>query len=286
MASSKPFFWTIDLNGVPRDKGIHQVSREQNGVMCAMKFRWGLGPVFAFESLIAARRWQIYAIRSVYVSLLLLGLTLTWGPSERIIHSLAEAAAIGRIFFQTVHRRPARRGAAGRPGGDGELHLRRQIRGTLHHTFITDSPTARSSWANSGARLAPVLSLLAFGLPVLALGSFLGGIDFEAAIGAELVAAGTAVLCCSLAPLASVWARRPHQALLLSYTLVGVWVGFFPLVSVLVPLRPLGSVSQLVLYLSNPFCATFAPGDLAPRVSNAGGAGCVLHRRAVCSRAC
>ena len=26
-----------------------------------MKLRWGLGPVFAFESLVAARRWQTYA---------------------------------------------------------------------------------------------------------------------------------------------------------------------------------------------------------------------------------
>ena len=30
-----------------------------------MKLRWGPGPVFAFESLVAARRWQMYALRSL-----------------------------------------------------------------------------------------------------------------------------------------------------------------------------------------------------------------------------
>ncbi len=47
-----------------------------------MRLHWGPGPVFAFESLLAARRWQVYALRSFYVGALLLGLTLTWGPSE------------------------------------------------------------------------------------------------------------------------------------------------------------------------------------------------------------
>ena len=67
-----------------------------------MKNRWRLGPVFEFESLIAARRWQIYALRSIYVGLLLVGLTLTWGPTDQTIKSLAEAAAIGRLLLRTV----------------------------------------------------------------------------------------------------------------------------------------------------------------------------------------
>ena len=62
--------------------------------------------------------------------------------------------------------------------------------------------------------------------------------------------------------LASVWARRPHQALLLSYTLVGVWVGFFPFLSFVVRLRPPATIPELVLYLSNPFCAAF--GQILP----------------------
>ena len=99
---------------------------------------------------------------------------------------------------------------------------------------------------------------MACGLPVLALGSFLGGIDLAAAIGAELVTAGTAVLCCTLALLASVWARKPHQALLLSYMIVGLWVGFVPVAIIFFNLGPPMTVASLVLDLSNPIFAAFA----------------------------
>jgi hypothetical protein len=62
------------------------------GAISIMRMRWGLGPVFAFESLIAARRWQVYALRTIYIGLMLAGLTLTWGPSDRPINGPAEAA--------------------------------------------------------------------------------------------------------------------------------------------------------------------------------------------------
>ncbi len=46
----------------------------------ANKGRWhmGLGPVFVYESIANARRWQVYAGRSVFVLVLLLGLVVTW----------------------------------------------------------------------------------------------------------------------------------------------------------------------------------------------------------------
>jgi hypothetical protein len=66
-----------------------------------MKMRWGPGLVFAFESLIAVRRWQVYTLRSIYVGLLLLVLTRTWRPSNRTIRTLAQAAAIDRLFLCT-----------------------------------------------------------------------------------------------------------------------------------------------------------------------------------------
>ena len=108
---------------------------------------------------------------------------------------------------------------------------------------------------------------MAYGLPVLALGSFLGGIDLAVAIGAELVTVGVAILCCTLAMMTSVWARKPHQALLLAYTLVGLWV-------VLVPMLIFNfrrgtahdAVAGLVLCMSNPVLAAFAPEVFSPAV--------------------
>jgi ABC-type transport system involved in multi-copper enzyme maturation permease subunit len=226
--------------------------------------RWGLGPVFAFESLVAARRWQVYALRSLYVGLLLLGLALTWGPSDRTIYSLAQAAEIGRLFLQTLIAVQLAVVLLAAPAATAGAICADKARGTLVHAFITDLTDREIVLGKLGARLAPVLALLAYGLPVLALGSFLGGIDLEAALGAELVTAGAAVLCCALAIVCSVWARKAHQALLQAYTLVGLWVGIVPAVIYSYGLGPPKTILGLVLDMSNPIFAAFAPEVFQP----------------------
>ena len=40
--------------------------------------RWGIGPVFAYESLLNARRWQVYAGRSLFVLVMLIGMIVVW----------------------------------------------------------------------------------------------------------------------------------------------------------------------------------------------------------------
>src|SRR3954454_17946587 len=60
-----------------------------------------LGPVFAHEWLTASRRWQGYALRSLLVLLLLLGLSGVWrghhdGAGELSVQQLGE---IGRGFY-------------------------------------------------------------------------------------------------------------------------------------------------------------------------------------------
>src|SRR5262249_27721071 len=67
----------------------------------AMRSWPGPGPVFAYEWLTASRRWQGYALRSLLVLLLLLGLSGVWlgshdGAGELSVQQLAE---IGRGFY-------------------------------------------------------------------------------------------------------------------------------------------------------------------------------------------
>ena len=111
---------------------------------------------------------------------------------------------------------------------------------------------------------------MAYGLPVLALGSFLGGIDLAAALGAELVTAGVAILCCTLALMTSVWARKPHQALLLAYAMVGLWVGFVPTLLVLFRMGAPATLAEFVLDMSNPILAAFVPEIYSPSGLEAG----------------
>jgi ABC-type transport system involved in multi-copper enzyme maturation permease subunit len=226
--------------------------------------RWGLGPVFTYESVMAARRWQVYALRSLLVALLLLGLALTWGPSEKTINSLAEAAAIGRLFLLTVITVQLGMVLLAAPAATAGAICVDKARGTLLHALVTDLSDREIVLGKLGARLAPVLALMAYGLPVLALGSFLGGIDFAEALGAELVTLGVAVLSCTLALITSVWAAKPHQAVLLAYTLVGVWVGFVPALIALFHGGPPKSALELALYMSNPMLAAFAPEIFPP----------------------
>src|SRR6516164_3357632 len=101
-----------------------------------MGVRWGLGPVFALESLMAARRWQYYALRSVYVGLLLLGLTLTWGPAERTIRSLADAAMIAEIFFHTLIIVQLGLVLLAAPAATASAVCVDRARGTLLHAFV------------------------------------------------------------------------------------------------------------------------------------------------------
>jgi ABC-type transport system involved in multi-copper enzyme maturation permease subunit len=224
-----------------------------------MSIRSGPGPVFAFESLVAARRWQVYALRGVYVGLLLLGLTLTWGPSGRVIHSVTEAAALAGVFFHTLIAVQLAVVLLAAPAAPAGAVCVDKSRGTLLHAFVTDLTDREIVLGKLGARLLPVLSLLACGLPVLALGSFLGGIDLAAAVGAELVTAGTALVCCSLALLASVWARKPHQALLIAYAFVGLWVAAGPFAARLFFSGPPATLAFPILIMSNPIGAAFAP---------------------------
>ena len=68
------------------------------------------------------------------------------------------------------------------------------------------------------ARLLPILGLVACSWPVLALSSLLGGIDPQALTLAFAIILGVALLGCAMALALSVWARKPHEVVLVVYT--------------------------------------------------------------------
>src|SRR3954471_3565243 len=73
----------------------------------AMTPRLGLSPVFAYESLRAARRWTMYAWRAGFVLALLGGLALVWlvalGELQRTASSTAKAQAdLAKAFFAII----------------------------------------------------------------------------------------------------------------------------------------------------------------------------------------
>ena len=69
-----------------------------------MRTRWGLGPVFVYEWLTASRRWQMYALRAVFVGLLFLAV------AARLVQPGRFARRRGRPV-RPQRPRPGRRGA-------------------------------------------------------------------------------------------------------------------------------------------------------------------------------
>ena len=221
---------------------------------------WGhwWGPVFEAERAMRARRWQGYALRAVFVGVLLLGLVLIWisranagepptletlaglGQSVYSILVVIELSAV--LFLAPV-------------ATAGAICLDRS-RGTLAHVFLTDLTDREIILGKLAARLLPVWALLACALPVLALATLFGGIDPVALLSLFVMAAGLAFLGCSLALTLSVWARRPHEVLAIVFGIWAAWLLYWPYREFVVRL---GTPGPEWIEWTNPFYLALAP---------------------------
>ena len=230
-----------------------------------MAKRWSLGPVFAFEWLTQSRRWQAYALRSLFVAALLVGLAMVWqsATDNTNLSATQQLAQAGHEFFGTLTPLQLSLVLLAAPAATaGAISLDR-ARGSLAHVMVTDLTDAEVVLGKLAARLVPVLNLAACALPVAALGSLLGGIDPMALTGAFLIAAGVAVLGCSLAMVLSVWVAKTHEVMTVVFATWAVWLLPLPMIWIAanggrVPFLVKVSNSSW-LRVSNPFWLTMAP---------------------------
>ena len=66
-----------------------------------MRGRISPGPVFVFESMLAARRWQHYAGRAVFVLAILIGLWIVWSKSESSNSAVATPTGGSRLWARS-----------------------------------------------------------------------------------------------------------------------------------------------------------------------------------------
>jgi ABC-type transport system involved in multi-copper enzyme maturation permease subunit len=226
----------------------------------------GLGPVFAYEWLTASRRWQGYALRSLLVLLLLVGLSGVWlghhdGTGELSVRQLAE---IGRGFYAvTTLILLGLVGLAAPVAAAGTICLDKD-RGNLTLLFSTDLTDAEIVLGKLAARLVPVLGLIACAAPVQALTTLLGGVDPAMPTGAILVCLACAVFGCTLALTLSVWGRKTHEVLLATYAFGILYLLAAPIWAALVPMlpwwaRPSWLPGYLALMPYNPVVLVLAP---------------------------
>ena len=140
-----------------------------------------------------------------------------------------------------------------------------KMRGTLDHMLATDVSNAEIVLGKLAARLVPVVGLVACVLPIMALAGLLGGIDPNALFGSFFVAAACAVLGCSLALTLSVWGRKTHEVLMITYLFIIVWLlGPFLVTTIfnstgVNALLTFAAVLRVWLETANPYYLAWAP---------------------------
>jgi ABC-type transport system involved in multi-copper enzyme maturation permease subunit len=188
-----------------------------------MPLRWGPGPVFVHESVAATRRWQLYALRSLFVLGLLAGLGLTWllmcieeGQPVGSVR-LSELAQLGEEFYYAISTTQLILVLIVAPAATAGTICLDRARGNLTHMLVTDLGDAEIVLGKLAARLMPVLALVGATVPVLALAGLLGGIIIEAILIQTVITLVVAILGCTLALAISVRATRTHEVLMAVY---------------------------------------------------------------------
>ncbi len=159
------------------------------------------GPVFWWEERRAARNLWFYAARSMVVASLLFGLgAVWWARVSRLEFSrVDQMAKAGEWFFAVVAVGQVSMVLFAAPAATAGAFCSRMVRGQLGLMMISGVSPRQIVVGTLCARLLTVLGAAMCVIPVLALGSHLGGIPPQALVRLELVTVGCAVLGCALA---------------------------------------------------------------------------------------
>ncbi len=221
--------------------------------------RWGLGPVFYYECLGASRRWQTYALRALGAAFLLAAIALianSWRAQQ--LQSWRDYAALGESYFYAIIGVELALVMLAAPAATAGAICVDRARGTLTHVMATDLSDAEIVLGKLAARMLPVLALVACSWPVLSACSLLGGIDPVALTLAFAIILAVALLGCTMALTLSVWARKPHEVVMVVYTFWMFALLFWPVWQGLAQGGAVGPVPEWPL-LANPFYVAYVP---------------------------
>jgi ABC-type transport system involved in multi-copper enzyme maturation permease subunit len=232
----------------------------------AMAIRIGPGPVFVYESLIFARRKQVYAGRMVFVLAVLIGLWISWwnnlnGPGRPVGSrpgTLQALARAGESFFYALAGIQLAMVLLVAPAATAGALCQDRARGILAQMATTDLTDAEIVLGKLFSRLAPILGLLACALPVVSLAALLGGIDGRALVGLFAVSAAVAVLGCALALAISVEVVKTDEVVMAVLALVTCWLLSLPLWGGMARAYGLPPPPEW-FYATNPFVLVYAP---------------------------
>jgi ABC-type transport system involved in multi-copper enzyme maturation permease subunit len=193
-----------------------------------MPRHWGPGPVFVYESITAARRWQGYALRSLFVLALLTCLWAIWSSLDLRPnlngYTLRQLASVGESFYYGLASIQLGLILLAAPAATAGAICLDRARGTLTHMIVTDLTDAEIVLGKLGARLVPVMALIVIAVPVTSIATLLGGVEPWALVMLLVVSLVVAVFGCSLSLAVSVHARKMYEVLMVVYTVWAVWL--------------------------------------------------------------
>jgi len=186
-----------------------------------MRFRLGLGPVFYYEWMTTARRWQMYAVRSLFIAVLLAALAVVWWrelAGVRTWHGLDVYARVGSTFGTILLTTLFALVVLVAPSVSAGAVCQDKARGPLFHLFTTDLSDTEIICGKLMARLIPLVGLIGCSLPVMFLSTLFGGVELQPLVGSFLVLLGIALLGCTLSLAISVVARRTFEVMLVAFS--------------------------------------------------------------------
>jgi ABC-type transport system involved in multi-copper enzyme maturation permease subunit len=199
------------------------------------------------------------------VLLVLVGLAIVWGARIGLGFGTKpwwdvyeQMAKLGEWFFYAMAAIQVSLVILAAPASTAGSICIDRARGTLAHMMVTDLSDAEIVLGKLGARLAPISGLIACVVPVAALVTLLGGVDFGAIVGLFVVSVSLAVVGCTLSLTISVWAAKTHDVLMAAYMIMGLWLLALPIwgglsMSGKLPAPPAWFEN------ANPFVLAFAP---------------------------
>jgi ABC-type transport system involved in multi-copper enzyme maturation permease subunit len=229
--------------------------------------RWGPGPVFVYESIVATRRWQFYALRFLFVLGLLSALAMGWYMTDDLSQiagtasgglTMRQLASLGQSFYYAIATTQLVLVLLVAPAATAGSICLDRARGTLTHICATDLTDWEIVLGKLGARLLPVLSLVVATVPVIALAGLLGGIIIEAIVTLTMITLTLAVFGCTLALAISVRATKTQEVLMAVYGIEGLWV-MGPLVWMLLAQTRVCPGVPAWFVAINPFVLAWAP---------------------------
>ncbi len=200
-----------------------------------MTRRLGLGPVFKYEWIVATRRWQLYAVRSLFVLAILAAISLFWmtaGPEADTI-TTDNLAMLGAAVYGAMVWIQITMVLLIAPAMTAGAVCLDKSRGTLDHLLATDLSNTEIVLGKLAVRLFPIMGIVGSLLPALVLTTLLGGVDPDALFGSFLVTLGTATFACALTFTLSTWGNKIHEVLCTAYLLLLGWVLALPVGSLL-----------------------------------------------------